>query len=294
MATLKKEINIEKIECFELWETIPFECNEIPQITVYIPKERKSPWGVVVFPGGAYIGRAPHEGEGYANFLAENGICAFLVDYRVAPHRFPTPLADARRAVQWVRHRAGIYGISRDKIAVMGSSAGGHLAALTSTYTEEIVIPKRDATDSESYIPNAQVLCYPVISLEKPFGHTGSGRNLLGEDRLDEISQVSPIELVNFSTPPAFIWHTFSDYGVNVINSLAYAASLRNHNIKAEIHIFPDGKHGLGLCMTDEELLTHKDWSQELFNEISGEPNRVLDRNRIWSSLLISWLEYNK
>ena len=118
---------------------------------------------IVIFPGGAYRGLADHEGRGYAEFLNENGITAFVVNYRVAPHKFPLDLLDARRAVRWGRAHAGEYGICKDKIAVMGSSAGGHLTALVSTYRGAIDHEGMDAVDREEYLPNAQILCYPVI-----------------------------------------------------------------------------------------------------------------------------------
>ena len=128
----------------DLWTKTPGMCEETPTITAYMPDEKKSELAVVIFPGGGYGMRASHEGEGYAKFLAENGYTSFVIDYRVSPHEFPLPLLDARRAVRTVRHYAGKYGIDKNKIAVMGSSAGGHLAALCSTYFEPIDFEKLD------------------------------------------------------------------------------------------------------------------------------------------------------
>ncbi len=285
-------MNIEKKDPVNLWNVVPFDCQETPKITPYLPKEKSSSWAVVIYPGGGYSIRAPHEGEGYAEFLASNGICAFVVDYRVAPHRFPCQLADARRAVQWVRHHAEAYGIRKDKVAVMGSSAGGHLAALVSTYEEALELSNTDEIDREAWRPNAQILCYPVISLEADFGHVWSGKNLLGEAQTERIPQVSPLRLVTEQTPPAFLWHTFADGGVNVINSLAYATALRNCHVKAEMHLFPDGGHGLGLCMTDQELYDHH-WP-DLVRSVGGCPDKILDHNRCWGDLLVRWLRYSE
>ena len=148
----------------KLYETYPAEWEEIPEITAYIPAEKKCNGAVVIFPGGAYRGRAAHEGKGYAEFLQSKGICAFDVAYRVSPHRFPLELLDARRAVRWVRAHAEEYGIDKNKIAVMGSSAGGHLAAMVSTYIDPIEFEGLDSVDAEDYLPNAQILCYPVIT----------------------------------------------------------------------------------------------------------------------------------
>ena len=106
------------------------------------------------------MGRAGHEGKGYAEFLNAHGIRAFVVDYRVSPNRLHQTLGDARRAVRMVRYMAGRLGINRDKIAVMGSSAGGHLAALVSNYHVTFPNESYDEIDRESCLPNAQILCY--------------------------------------------------------------------------------------------------------------------------------------
>lgn len=260
-------------EIMNLWKTVPGEYEEQPKITAYVPDEKKSDCAVVILPGGAYIMRAPHEGEGYAKYFFENGITAFVVDYRVAPHKFPLPLLDARRGVKFARYYAEKYGINKNKVAIMGSSAGGHLAALTSTYYENIECESNDEIDKEDFIPNAQILCYPVIKLlGKGIGHLGSGANLLGDKQAELGEELSPDNIVSKRTPQAFIWHTMADDCVNVINSLDYAKSLRLNNIGAEIHIFPDGHHGLGLAD-------------------SGE-NKVLRHVSKWAPLMIDWLKY--
>ncbi|MBO5060519.1 MAG: alpha/beta hydrolase [Clostridia bacterium] len=255
-----------KTEKFQLWENTPGMCEEIPMLTAYIPDNKTSAAAVVIFPGGGYAGRAEHEGSGYAEFLAENGITAFVVDYRVFPHRFPLPLSDARRAVRTVRFNAENYGIDKNKIAVMGSSAGGHLAAMVSTYYEPIEFENTDEIDKEDFIPNAQILCYPVIELlGKGIGHIGSGKNLLGDMLAEMGEELSPNLIVSEKTPPAFIWHTFDDNVVNVINSLDYAKALKEKGILSECHIFPNGPHGLGLCKNDDEVSKHvRGWTESL------------------------------
>lgn len=256
---------------YNLWENTPGDCGEIPTITEYLPKNKKSDIAIIVFAGGGYQMRAEHEGKVYAEFLSENGYTAFVVDYRVYPHRFPLPLLDARRAIRTVRYNAQKYGI--DKIAVMGSSAGAHLAALVSTYFEPIEFEGIDEIDKEDFVPDFQILCYPVISLfGKGFAHIGSAKNLLGTKALDLCEALSPHLIATKKTPPAFIWHTFSDDVVNVKNSLLYAARLRDVGVKTELHIFPDGVHGLGLA--------------------EGE-NKIEKHVSKWKSLLIEWLNYN-
>lgn len=249
----------------KLYETYPAEWEEIPEITAYIPAEKKCNGAVVIFPGGAYRGRAAHEGKGYAEFLRSKGICAFDVAYRVSPHRFPLELLDARRAVRWVRAHAAEYGIDKDKIAVMGSSAGGHLAAMVSTYIDPIEFEGLDSVDAEDYLPNAQILCYPVIGNPTDcwFAHKGSYLNLLGSTDADARMKVDPLLNANKTTPQAFIWHTAADVGVNMENSLRYASVLHRFEIPVELHIFPDGGHGLGLA---EKLPHTAQWSGLLVN----------------------------
>ncbi|MBE6758218.1 MAG: alpha/beta hydrolase [Ruminococcaceae bacterium] len=233
-----------------LWNVIPGYCEEIPAIIPYLPEEKKSDAAVVIFPGGGYGCRAAdHEGDQFARFFNEAGITAFLVEYRVFPHHFPSPLLDARRAVRFVRAHAAEYGISVDRIAVMGSSAGGHLAAITATYAGEEPIEKPDTIDRENGIPNAQILCYPVICAPAADGiaHVGSYQKLLGDAPLVSADAVDPAKNVTDQTPPAYVWHTADDNVVNVINSYTYATALRNHNVPLEMHIFPHGPHGLGL-----------------------------------------------
>lgn len=264
-------------QVFDLWNTVPGHCEETPIITHYCPDQASSDGAIVIFPGGGYHFRAPHEGEGYAKFLAGNGFHAFVVDYRVAPHTFPLPLLDARRGIQFVRYHAEKFGVDKKKIAVMGSSAGGHLAALVSTCTEPLAVEKADAVDAEDYRPNKQILCYPVINLyDTNICHRGSGDCLLGKERetLDDIirrRRLTPSLLADETAPEAFIWHTFEDAGVSVQNSLEYASRLREYGVPTELHIFPHGVHGLGLTARSNALENHV---------------------AQWSDLLLHWLRY--
>ena len=230
------------MKSFALWEND--EKNQT-KIHVYEPFKKAGDVCVVIFPGGGYHHRALHEGEGYAQLLNAYGFTAAVVDYRVAPDVFPLPLLDARRGVRFMRAHAEEFGISKDKILVMGSSAGGHLAALVSTYLDPIEGEGRDEIDREDFLPNGQILCYPVISSDERIAHIGSYQNLLG-DRFGEKEKFSPELLVCEKTPEAFLWHTAADAAVNVCNSYRYATALREHNVPCEMHIFPEGPHGLG------------------------------------------------
>ncbi len=237
------------MEIINLWDSAPGLCEETPILEYYPCKNKKTDATVVILPGGGYVMRAQHEGKGYAEYFNSIGMSAFVCQYRVNPHRFPLPLLDARRAVRYVRANAEKFGIDKNKVAIMGSSAGGHLAALTSTYTAPIDFEDIDDIDTLPALPDATILCYPVIcSPESGVAHLGSFENLAGYDRVDKAILYSCEKLVNKTTPPAFIWHTSDDATVNVINSLRYGESLKNNNKLFEMHIFPSGNHGLGLA----------------------------------------------
>ncbi len=226
---------------FKLWE-----CKDI-QLSYYPAPVKSTDAAVVIFPGGGYSGYSHFEGEGYAQLFNTFGMDAFVLYYRLSPNRFPLQLLDARRALRSIRANSEKFGIAKNKILVIGSSAGGHLAALISTYKEPISGEGVDDIDREDFFPNGQILCYPVISSDEEISNFGSYKNLLGDDYDKMKDMLSPDRLVNERTPRAFIWHTAEDKGVNVINSYRYAEALRMNNIPHELHIFPHGRHGLGL-----------------------------------------------
>lgn len=163
-------------------------------------------------------------------------------------------LSDAARAVRLVRANAAALKIRPDRIGVMGSSAGGHLAAMTATWHELGVREEGESGEKDLGRPDFSVLCYPVISASQPDGGSvWSFRMLLGNDPAYQTSQKELAESLSMEkaadahTPPAFLWHTWEDTGVLVENSLAYAARLRSLGIRCELHIYERGPHGMGL-----------------------------------------------
>lgn len=257
------------LKSVDLWESAPGMCQEVPTLDIFIPVKKASNIAVVICPGGGYRHRASHEGAGYAEFFNSLGITAFVCQYRVAPHRFPLPLLDARRAMRYVRYHSEEFGIHKDKIYIMGSSAGGHLAALTSTYHKPIDFEGLDEIDKEDYRPNAQILCYPVISLlDEQFAHRYSGEMLLSERHEELGDALSPNLIADETAPKAFIWHTFDDGAVNVINTLEYAKRLKQVGVNAEVHIYPHGRHGLGLANGNPYVHT---WTQHLLDWLNLE-----------------------
>ena len=245
----------------KLWENVPgyIEGCESPVLEYYPANEKRGDGAVVIFPGGGYSHRARHEGEGYAKYLNSIGLDCFVCEYRVAPYAFPYPLLDARRAVRYVRANAAKYGIDPSKIAVMGSSAGGHLAETVSTFRGAIDGEGVDGMDKVSPYPNAQILCYPVTDFDS---HNGSYKNLLGGAFCpEECERLNPISNVDADTPAAFLWHTETDNCVKVRGTLDYAVALHNAGVRCEMHIYPTGGHGLGLAESNECIAR---WSGEL------------------------------
>ena len=218
----------------------------------YEPEVKQGDGAVIIFTGGGYSHRAFHEAEPYALKLNEMGLWAFVVDYSVFPFGHPTQLGQARRAVSYVRFNAEKWGIDREKIAVMGSSAGGHLAALCATSKEKFIYSEEDKIGHTDYRPNAQILCYPVTDIKS---HNGSYENLIGNKKRREYKpkSVDPIALADKETPQAFIWHTSSDDVVDVKGTYRYSTRLSELGIPVEMHIYPVGCHGLGLATGDSK-----------------------------------------
>lgn len=227
------------------------EDNFTPTITPYLIDRKEKHGAIIIFPGGGYQHRAHHEGEPVAKWLNSLGISAFVLNYRISPSRHPASLADAKRAIRYVRHYAEEWSIDPQKIGILGFSAGGHLASMASTQLLEECYESTDVIDKESCKPNLAILCYPVISFTQSY-HEGSVYNLLGNKSSEQLRvSLSSENNVTAATPPTFLWHTADDEPVPVENSLLYAQALSKHKIPFEMHIFPNGRHGLGLAEED-------------------------------------------
>ncbi len=240
---------------------------DVPEIELFLPSD-SSGGCVLVCPGGGYGHLAPHEGATIGEFFAQHRISAAVLKYRIAPrYQHPAPLTDVARAMRTLRHRAAEWKIDPKRIAVMGFSAGGHLASTLSTRFDAGSAQDADAIERESSRPDASVLCYPVITLSGPGAHTGSRQNLIGKDAppalVDELSSDLHVKP---TTPPTFIFHTADDGAVPVENALLYAAALRRAGVSVELHVYETGRHGVGLASDDPRL--------------SG-----------WSVLMIAWLQ---
>ena len=207
---------------------------------------------VVVCPGGGYTGKAAHEGAPVALMLNEAGISAYVLDYRVKPCHHEAPMADAHRAIRTLRS------MGYEKVGILGFSAGGHLTCAAATLYDLGNPDAEDPIERFSSRPDAFIPCYAVVSFIS-FRHQGSVDSLLGERKTDFelIYRFSAEMHVDKNTPPAFIWHTAEDSGVPVENSLHLARAMAHAGVPYELHIFPNGSHGLGLAQNNPAA---KDW----------------------------------
>lgn len=233
-------------------------------ITPYLVEEEdgamKKRGAMLICPGGGYRAvSTENEGEKIANWLNFFGINAFVLNYRVAPYKFPAPLLDAKRAIRYLRKNASNFNIDSEKIGIMGFSAGGHLAGLVSEFFdkyEEYV----DEIDKISAKPNLAVLCYPVVSLCEEYRHEGCVKNLLGDDEI-LIKKLSLEKNVREDMPKTFIWHTAMDKTVDVRNSMELGICLSQKNVPFYLHIFQNGLHGTALA---EQIEGTKEWTHLL------------------------------
>jgi acetyl esterase/lipase len=231
--------------------------NDKPTLIIYLPdveqaKEQEPRGAVVVCPGGGYGGLAmDHEGHQIARWLNENGLAAFICDYR---HRgkgygHPAPLQDAQRAIRTVRARAEEFGVDPKKVGILGFSAGGHLTSSALTHFDHGDEKSDDPVMRQSSRPDFGVLCYPVIAFDQPYTHRGSQNNLLGADASKElIESMSSEKQVTSDTPPTFLFHTFEDKAVPPQNSVVFYQACIENKVPAEMHIFEKGPHGVGLA----------------------------------------------
>ena len=240
---------------------------DMPTLTVYMPPNTTGPMtAVIVAPGGGYRGLSMNkEGRLPAAYLNSLGIAAFVLKYRLGPkYHHPVELGDMQRAIRTVRSRAAEWHIAPEKIGVMGFSAGGHLASHASNQFDAGSVAAADAIDRVSSRPDFAILGYPVISLSEPWTHQGSRTNLLGENADAALARrLSTDTQVTARTPPTFLFHTNADTSVPVENSVQYFLALRKAGVPAEMHIFKDGPHGVGMPMNDAAL---SEWPKVLAN----------------------------
>lgn len=272
-----------KYEVIKLKDEFSFlgEEGRDPILELYLPynmtemhhENRKRPC-MVVCPGGGYGMCSQRESEPIALKFLEEGFNVFVLTYSVAPNRFPTQIREVAAVMELIYKNADDWNCDTNKIAIIGFSAGGHLAAHYSTMFDCKEV--RDVFP-ESKSVNASILCYPVISAEAVTAHMGSFENLLGHkpQSQEETDYFSCDKNVKPTTPPAFLWHTAEDTCVPLKNTLLYAEALWRNNVPVELHVYPFGGHGLSTC--DSQTI--------------DDMTSVFEYNAQWISSAKKWLK---
>ena len=224
----------------------------VPKLVVFRPRNANGA-AVMLIPGGGYE-RVVLDKEGYetGRWLAARGYTCFVLFYRMPGDGWAAggdaPLQDAQRAIRLVRARAGAMAFSADRVAIMGFSAGGHLAANLATRFDVETYPAIDAADALPTKPNLSALIYPVITLDPAFAHPGSRKQLLAQqDTPERAIELSLEKQVREGLSPMFQLHAADDKAVPVENSLLMFSALKAKGVPAEMHVFEDGGHGFGL-----------------------------------------------
>ena len=242
-----------------------------PILTVMRP-ERPDGRSMLLIPGGGYRWAVvDKEGLDVARVFAAQGITCFVLRYRLPADGWAAgpnaPLQDAQRALRLIRSRAPNEGLDPARIAVLGASAGGHLAGLLTARRDATYEPL-DAADGASHRPDLSVLMYPVATMADPFAHAGSRLHLLGPSPTPEQIVAWSLERMDWTgAPPTFLLHAIDDASVPVENSLNLLSTLRTAGVSTEAHLFQEGGHGFGVRL------------------IAGRPAAV------WPDLALAWAE---
>lgn len=230
---------------------------------------------VLIFPGGGYNHVSlQKEGADVAAAFNNNGFNAYVLEYRVEPFTGKDFLQDAVDAMRTVRQTIGKNGDPGRKLALMGFSAGGHLA-LTETEHWQEVIGDPAQVSRETCRADALILCYPVVTFTDPYAHSGSRANFLGPEHADDealINKYSAEKHVDSGFPPTFLWHCEGDASVPVENSLMLRDALERAGVEHKLLLFPGGAHGLGLAKSEATISTWfgecVKWLRNTFSEM--------------------------
>lgn len=273
-----------RFEILHLRDTFPVlgEAGRDATLTAYLPdnlsemnRENELRPCLLICPGGGYEFCSQRESEPIALHFLPEGFNVFILNYSTAPHRYPAQLCEVAASMELLYQHADAWHCDTTRIAIMGFSAGGHLAA---HYSNAYSCTEVRAVFPNSHPVSAAILCYPVITADSAWAHMGSFDALTGksERTADEIQKFSCDRLVSAKTPPTFLWHTAVDATVPVMNSLLYAQALAAHHVPFELHVYPQGGHGLSTCdrQTLDEVLSEHEY------------------DRTWLACAKHWLHY--
>ncbi len=241
---------------------------------------------VLICPGGGYGFTSDREAEPLAMQFLAMGYHAAVLRYSCAPAIFPTALTELAYSIRLIRQNREEWHVAPGQVIVLGCSAGGHLAASLGVFWEKDFLAEimGEKEDRRIFRPDGMILCYPVITSGE-YAHRGSFDNLTGgrEKELSEKFSAPILEMLSLekqvdgTTPPAFIWNTFTDGGVPAENSLLFAWALRRAGVPAEFHMYPCGVHGLSLA-------------NRLTRNMAG--TAVQEECTSWITLAHTWMEH--
>lgn len=250
---------------------------ETPYLIPSFIKCKKDLPCILICPGGAYGFTSAREAEPVARAYNAQGFHALVLHYRTAPHKHPAPLNDVSNTLALLRQNATELNIDPTSIAVCGFSAGGHLAASLGVHWNKEYLQNEICKTPGQNRPDALILSYPVISSGE-YAHRMSFENLLGADTdLKMLEEMSLEKQVGDQTPPTFLWHTADDASVAVENSFLFAQALKKENIPFELHIYPNGPHGLSLATAETDE--------------SGDGSMTIPHVQGWLELSAQWVK---
>ena len=230
---------------------------------------------ILVCPGGGYEHTSDREAEPVAMRLLAMGYHVGILRYSTAPAKYPTALLELAKAMKIVHENAEKWHVNTEKIFVQGFSAGAHLAASLGVFWNQELVYKSIELPAKYLKPAGMILCYPVITSEEGYAHEGSFQNLLGDVKRKEWEKLSIEKQAGEHCPPCFIWHTCTDETVPVENALLLFSALKRAGVSVELHIYPEGKHGLSLGDTSTS---------------DPEGNTICESVQSWITLLKTWL----
>ena len=234
-------------------------------LTPFMADDSRNAPTVIVCPGGSYCWLdVKGEGIEVAEWLRDNGISAFLLQYRTSGfgayftryrfvargNRHPDMICDVQRAIRFVRENADSLGIDSGRVGVMGFSAGGHLALCAACFsgTDYTDLPQGPARVSLK--PDFVAALYPVVTMKGEYVHKRSRRGLMGEwgkYNNDLRNQLSVEEHIPSDCPPVFMINCKDDPVVDWHNSVLLDDALTKAGVEHRYIQYETGRHGFGV-----------------------------------------------
>ena len=235
---------------------------------------------MLVIPGGGYGMVSDREGEPVALAFMVKGFNSFVLNYSIAPIRYPYQLTEAVMAVNYIKLNAEKLGVNPDMLSAVGFSAGGHLCASLGSYSnsEDVKAIFESKVDAK---PNAVILSYPVITCGEK-GHIGTFENLCGSGNYELYKKMDILNLVDENSSPAFIWATYTDGCVPVRNAILVAEAYERAGVPFSVHVWGKGTHGLSVA--DKTVYGKADDCYWALDDMSKSAYT-------WVDLAVEWLD---